>query len=108
VKQINFRPNIVLKGFELPYGEDKISKMKIGNVIFRRLKACTRCKQVTFDPEKNDYRKSLEPLEILYELKMDEKLGGCTFGQNFCCDFEGERPIIREGDEVTILEYEKD
>jgi len=107
VKQINFRPNIVLKGATVPYLEDIINKMQIGNAIFRRIKGCTRCKETTFDPDKNAYRKSLEPLETLYEEKMDEKLGGCIFGQNYCCDLLSENATINVGDEVHILEYKK-
>jgi len=105
VKQINFRPNIVLKGLSGPYIEDNITKMQIGNAIFRRIKGCTRCKETTFDPDKNAFRKSMEPLESLYIDRMDEKLEGCIFGQNFACDLISENVTINVGDEVKILEY---
>lgn len=36
-----FRPNIVIKG-AAPYAEDSWDYVKIGDVIFRNIKPCTR------------------------------------------------------------------
>jgi uncharacterized protein YcbX len=105
VKMINFRPNIVIKGLGVPYFEDKLNKIKIGNVIFRRIKGCVRCKLTTFDTEKGIFRPSVEPLETLYEDRVDKTLGGPVFAQNFCCDVEGGGiATIKVGDEVVIIE----
>ena len=105
VKFINFRPNIILSGTGIPFFEDKLNKIKIGNVIFRRIKGCVRCKITTFDPDKGKFRSSVEPLETLNENNNDEKLGGCIFGQNFCCDIlDGISATIKVGDEVITIE----
>ena len=104
VKLNNFRPNIVISGCGVPFFEDKCHKIKIGNAIFRRIIGCVRCKLTTFDSDKGKFRTSLEPLETLYENKTDENLGGCVFGQYFCCDIqEGFSTTIKVGDEVTLL-----
>ena len=59
VKMINFRPNLVLTGGNGEFWEDKVMKIKIGNVVLRRLKGCTRCKVTTFDTEKRSFNKNL-------------------------------------------------
>jgi uncharacterized protein YcbX len=106
VNSIGFRPNIVIRGGGTAYFEDKVNKFKIGNVIFRRVKGCVRCKMITFDPEKNDFRSDKEPLETLYDGRVDERLGGPIFGQNLCCDIQGDsEAVIKVGDEVTVLEW---
>lgn len=105
VKMINFRPNIILKGLGIPYFEDKLNKIKIGNVIFRRIKGCVRCKLTTFDTDKGAFRANVEPLETLYQDRVDKTLGGPIFAQNFCCDVEGGGVAsIKVGDEVIIIE----
>ena len=104
VKLVNFRPNIVISGQGIPFFEDKLNKVKIGNAIFRRIKGCVRCKITTFDPDKGKFRASIEPLETLNENNIDESLGGCVFGQNFCCDIlDGSSTIIKVGDEVKLI-----
>ncbi|XP_012288201.1 mitochondrial amidoxime reducing component 2 isoform X3 [Orussus abietinus] len=60
----NFRPNFVVKGAE-PYSEDTWDWVKIGQVIFRNVKPCTRCIFTTVDPETGKKHPKVEPLKTL-------------------------------------------
>ena len=104
VKLINFRPNTIISGQGIPFYEDKLHKVQIGNIIFRRIIGCERCKVITFDPDKRKFRVSIEPLETLNEINTDESLGGCVFGQYFCRDIlDGSSTKIKVGDEVKLI-----
>lgn len=101
---LNFRPNIVLKGGKKEFWEDGINRIKIGNVILRRIKGCVRCKLTTYDLKIKKFRLSKEPLEVLNDVHYDDQLDGVVFGQNFCVDLiENENHTIRIGDHVEIL-----
>jgi uncharacterized protein len=105
LQMINFRPNIVLQGGEKEFWEDNLNKIKIGDVVLRRIKGCVRCKLTTFDIEQNKFRETREPLNILEEIRFDEKLDGVVFGQNFCVDVsEDSDNVINVGDEVVLLD----
>lgn len=41
-----FRSNIVVRGVKEPYDEDDYAFVRIGDVVFRRLKPCDRLVQV--------------------------------------------------------------
>lgn len=105
LQMLNFRPNIVLQGGDIPFWEDDLKKIKIGNVVLRRIKGCVRCKMTTFDIEQDKFRESREPLNILEELRFDEKLDGVVFGQNFCVDIckDTSMNTINVGDEVFMF-----
>lgn len=60
----NFRSNFVVKG-ATAYEEDKWDWMKIGNVILRNIKPCTRCILTTVDPETGTKNAKAEPLKTL-------------------------------------------
>jgi uncharacterized protein YcbX len=106
VKNINFRPNIVISGGKEAFFEDKIQKMKTNDIVFRRIKGCVRCKVTTLEIEKKQFNKNQEPLNTLYDYTNDEKLGGCVFGQNFSCDVSNNngRSKIKVGDELTLID----
>ena len=106
VTQLTFRPNIVISGGEFPYFEDGMKKFRIGKAVFRRVRGCVRCRVITVDTEKGELKKSCEPLETLYQDRMDEKLGGPIFGANLCCDLsDGDVfATIKVGDELELIE----
>jgi uncharacterized protein YcbX len=104
LQPLNFRPNIILKGGKEEFWEDKVNKLRIGNVVLRRVKGCVRCKLTTYDLNSKKFRKSKEPLEVLNDIHFDEQLEGVIFGQNFCVDLiEGKKANIKVGDEVEVL-----
>lgn len=74
-----FRPNLVLDGLP-PYAEDHLDTISIGAVTFTCVKPCTRCVVTTTDQDTT--HTGLEPLRTLGEYRMDERLGGVTFGMN--------------------------
>jgi hypothetical protein len=74
-----FRPNIVVAGLE-PYDEDHIDTVAIGKVTLRMAKPCTRCTITTTD--QNTARVGHEPLTTLAAYRVNEALGGVTFGMN--------------------------
>ncbi|XP_014475751.1 PREDICTED: mitochondrial amidoxime reducing component 2 [Dinoponera quadriceps] len=59
-----FRMNFVVKG-ATAYEEDKWDWVKIGDVIFRSVKPCTRCIFTTIDPETGTKNPKVEPLKTL-------------------------------------------
>jgi uncharacterized protein YcbX len=102
---LNFRPNIVLQGGDKEFWENNVQRLKIGNLIFRRIKGCDRCKVTTFDLKKKEFRKSNQPLEVLNDVSYDDILEGVVFGQNFCVDVnDNDKNIINVNDEVNIIE----
>lgn len=60
----HFRPNFVVKG-ATAYEEDGWDWIKIGNVIFRNVKPCTRCIFTIVDPETGIKNSKAEPLKTL-------------------------------------------
>lgn len=62
----NFRPNIVVDGIGLqPYCEDDWEWIKVGDVIMRNVKECTRCIMTTLNPENGIPSSDREPLKTL-------------------------------------------
>lgn len=59
-----FRMNFVVKG-ATAYEEDKWDWVKIGNVILRNIRPCTRCIFTTIDPETGTKHANAEPLKTL-------------------------------------------
>ncbi|XP_058555996.1 mitochondrial amidoxime-reducing component 1 isoform X2 [Neofelis nebulosa] len=63
VKVANFRPNIVISGCGV-YAEDSWDELLIGDVILKRVTACSRCILTTVDPDTGVMSRK-EPLETL-------------------------------------------
>lgn len=62
----NFRPNIVVDAPTLEaYAEDDWDFLKVGDVIFRNVKECTRCIMTTVNPENGTRSNDREPLKTL-------------------------------------------
>ena len=74
-----FRPNIVLDGLE-PHDEDLLEAIDIDGIVLKPVKPCTRCQVTTTDQATAQV--GLEPLRTLGGYRMDERLGGVTFGMN--------------------------
>jgi uncharacterized protein YcbX len=72
-----FRPNIVVEGCE-PYAEDGWKQIRIGEVTFRVVKPCSRCKITTVNQQTGTSGK--EPLKTLATYRLKD--GKVYFGQN--------------------------
>lgn len=69
----NFRPNIVIDGPNIkPYIEDEWDWIKIGEVVFRNVKECTRCVMTTIDPETGIRSADREPLKTLKQYRISK------------------------------------
>lgn len=104
VAMTRFRPNIVLSGVEA-FEEDVLYRIKIGGVVLRLMKPCTRCKITTITQE-TGAAASNEPLKTLTKLRRgkSDDLAGVFFGQNAVIEQTG---MIRAGDAVEVLERQE-
>ncbi|BCL75938.1 molybdenum cofactor sulfurase [Jeongeupia sp. HS-3] len=93
-----FRPNLVIDGAE-PFAEDGWTRIRIGEVILRMVKPCTRCVFTTVDPDSGEKSADQEPLRTLAKKRKGE--GGVLFGQNVIAENSGR---IETGMAVEILE----
>lgn len=59
----NFRPTIVIA--TEPFAEDEFDWVKIGDVVFRLTKPCTRCALTTVNQETGEGNKNGDPLKTL-------------------------------------------
>ena len=90
-----FRPNLVIGGGD-PYFEDGIDELSAGEVHFKCMKPCARCKIITVNQETallDD-----EPLSVLSSYRKSDN--DINFGYRSLCLKEGE---VHVGDPVTIL-----
>uniref|UniRef100_M3XXY8 Mitochondrial amidoxime reducing component 1 n=1 Tax=Mustela putorius furo TaxID=9669 RepID=M3XXY8_MUSPF len=104
VKVTNFRPNIVISGCGV-HAEDSWDELLIGDVIMKRIMACSRCILTTVDPDTGVMSRK-EPLETLKSYRLcdpsEQKLYGKSplFGQYFVLESTG---TIKVGDPVYLL-----
>ncbi|XP_011268140.1 mitochondrial amidoxime reducing component 2 [Camponotus floridanus] len=106
VTPLNFRMNFVVKG-PSAYEEDKWEWVKIGDVILKNLKPCTRCTFTTVNPETGIKSTKFEPLKTLrsYRQITDPQIrsvvrDGPVMGINL--GLQGPNGIIRIGDPVYV------
>ena len=91
-----FRPNLVVSGCE-PFAEDNWRRIKIGDLIMRIVKPCSRCVIPSIDI--NSGEKGVEPTKTLISYrKRDNKI---YFGQNVIAEGEGE---VKIGMPVEVLD----
>ncbi len=91
-----FRPNFVFSG-GVPFEEDNLKKIKIGDVMFSVVKPCARCVITTTDQDTSVRNK--EPLLTLNGYRrVNNKV---LFGQNLIHHNLG---LISVGDEIIISE----
>jgi uncharacterized protein len=93
-----FRPNLVVSGAD-PWGEDMWRRIRVGPVVFRTPKPCTRCIVTSVDQQTGERPIPHEPLRTLARFRRGA--GGVIFGQNAVPDTIGR---IALGDAVTVLE----
>ena len=85
-----FRPNLVLRGCE-PYGEDRLDRIRVGQVELVGMTLCERCPLPTTNQQTAERGK--EPLRTLATYR--RMPGGVMFGRNFNHAGTG---VIRLGD----------
>jgi len=85
VSMNRFRPNLVVEGCE-PFAEDSWKKIKIGNIVYRIVKPCSRCVIPSINLETAEREK--EPTQTL--LTYRKKNNKIFFGQNVIADGQGE------------------
>lgn len=93
-----FRPNLVIAG-SAPYAEDGWRRIRIGDLILRPVKPCTRCIITTLDPDTGERSADQEPLATLARYRKSEK--GVMFGQNLVVEGLG---WLEVGMPVELLE----
>lgn len=97
VEMRRFRPNVVVSS-QSAFAEDEWHRIQIGDMTFRVVKPCSRCKITTVDPDTGQ-RTGADPLKTLSSYR---KQGNAVmFGQNVIQDGQGELEI---GMAVTILD----
>ncbi|XTZ37020.1 YcbX family protein [Salmonella enterica] len=99
VQMEQFRPNLVVTGAQ-PWEEDSWKALRIGEVVFDVVKACSRCVLTTVSPERGQKHPAGEPLNTLQGFRTAQDNGAVDFGQNLIARNSG---VIRVGDEVAIL-----
>lgn len=93
-----FRPNLVIAG-AAPYAEDRWRRIRIGDMTFRVVKACSRCIIPTIDPVTGQQSPNREPLTTLLSYRKGD--GGVFFGQNLIAEGTG---ALSVGMPVEVLE----
>ncbi|XP_076252650.1 mitochondrial amidoxime reducing component 2-like isoform X2 [Rhynchophorus ferrugineus] len=101
----NFRPNVVVDGAQLEaYAEDNWEWIKIGDVVLRNVKECTRCIMTTVNPENASRSSDREPLKTLEKYRMSNGPSSLpTMGIN--CEVR-KSGLIKVGDPVYISKAE--
>lgn len=90
-----FRPNLVISE-TTAYAEDNWKQIQIGDIRFRVVKPCSRCKITTLDPDTAE--KGVEPLKTLSTYRREGNQ--VYFGQNLIHDSTGS---LSTGDEVQVI-----
>jgi hypothetical protein len=90
-----FRPNLVVQG-SAAYAEDDWQRIRIGELTFRVVKPCSRCKVTTVDPFTAQTGK--EPLQTLASYRSRDN--EVWFGTNLVHDGRG---TLHVGDAVEVL-----
>ncbi len=93
-----FRPNLVIAGADA-WAEDRWRLIRVGGVVFRVAKPCSRCSVITIDQESGERPDAQEPLRTLTRFRRTED--GVMFGQNMIPQTLGSLAV---GDAVTVLE----
>ncbi|KAH0955314.1 hypothetical protein HN011_003520 [Eciton burchellii] len=102
----HFRSNFVVKG-ATAYEEDKWDWMKIGNVILRNVKPCTRCIFTTVDPETGTKNAKVEPLKTLKSYRQIDdpelrRIVGDSPVMGIHLGLRGPNGIVRLGDPIYV------
>jgi len=101
VPMTRFRPNLVVGGAPA-WAEDEWlgRRLRVGEVVFRAAKACSRCVVTTIDQETGD--KGRQPLRALGRHRRFDN--GLLFAINLIPDvLPGSTGNVRRGDPVTVI-----
>lgn len=90
-----FRPNFVFKGAPAYY-EDQMQQFKIGNIVFKGVKLCSRCVLTTINQE--EANKGSEPLKTLATYRTIKNK--VMFGQNLLAEGIG---TVKRGDKIVVM-----
>lgn len=97
VPMSRFRQNVVLAGMDGPHAEDRVRRMRVGDVVLRPVKQDDRCVVTTIDQVTGT--RTRQPLRALAPYRTID--GEIMFGMFSVVDRPG---VIRAGDGVEILE----
>ena len=93
-----FRPNLVVSGWEAPFCEDRVRRLRAGAVELALVKHCARCVVTTV--EQATAERGEEPLRTLARIR--RRGDGVLFGENAIPLSLGTLAI---GDEIEVLEW---
>ena len=101
-----FRPNLVIKGSRVPYIEDGMKRIKVGEMYFDVVKPCDRCPIPNINQERGTLDPNKEVTKALNKYRRAEfnSEGKVLFGQNIVHEAPGR---INLGDKVEVMEYKK-
>jgi uncharacterized protein YcbX len=94
-----FRANLVVAGAPA-WAEDGWRRIRVGALMLRLVKPCSRCAVPTLDPMTGERPAGNEPIDTLARFRRGAD-GGIMFGQNAVPDDFG---WIAVGDEVEVIE----
>ncbi|MGC1307549.1 MAG: MOSC N-terminal beta barrel domain-containing protein [Phormidesmis sp.] len=97
-----FRPNLVVKGCDMPHAEDAWRQIRIGEAMFDLPKLCARCSIPNVDPRTGD--RSKEPTKTLSTYRYWNS--GIWFGQNCVQHLDSgmtELSTLRIGDAIAVV-----
>jgi uncharacterized protein YcbX len=103
ITMARFRPNLVIAGAREAFAEDGWRRLRIGDLILRVVKPCTRCVITTQDPDSGAVTVAMEPLRTLRAMGrvMPGPRPEPVFGQNAIPDGAG---LIAVGDSVEAVD----
>ncbi|MGE0031484.1 MAG: MOSC domain-containing protein [Steroidobacteraceae bacterium] len=104
IPMARFRPNVVIEGVAA-HAEDQMVLFRLGPVVLRGVKLCTRCSVTTTDQQSGARDPHQEPLRALGKYRHNYELKGVTFGQN-CTLHEGIGKRLAVGATLAIEPYQ--
>lgn len=104
IPMTRFRPNVVIEGVA-PHAEDQMALFRLGPVLLRGVKLCTRCPVTTTDQRSGARDPHQQPLRALGKYRHDYELKGVTFGQN-CTLHTGIGERLAVGATLAIEPYQ--
>ncbi len=96
-----FRPNLVISGSGIPFVEDHLQRLTIGEITLDVVKPCARCAITTTDQQTAVTAK--EPLKTLATFRRGPG-GKVLFGQNVIHSNQG---VLQVGDQLKVLEVKE-
>lgn len=99
VSMARFRPNLIVNGCTA-YAEDQWQRIRIGQLEFELVKACSRCIFTTVNPESGEKCADGQPLRTLAGYRRDDQ-GRVLFGVNLIARGTGQ---LNRGDPLTVLD----